>query len=75
MQAAYSSQSTSAYMPSTGFYNGSSSQTPYHGVLAPTTYTAMGVPSHAGARALTQHCKNGQSLGERVIRPTSRVSC
>lgn len=56
---AYSSQSSSAYMPSGGFYNGTSSQTPY-GVLAPSTYTAMGVP---GTRTLGQQCKNGQSLG------------
>nr|SVE94139.1 EOG090X0398 [Simocephalus serrulatus] len=55
---AYSSQSSSAYMPSGGFYNGTSSQTPY-GVLAPSTYTAMGVP---GTRTLGQQCKNGQSL-------------
>lgn len=58
---AYSSQPASAYMPSGGFYNGTSSQTPY-GVLAPATYTAMGVPGH-GSRPLGQQCKNTQSLG------------
>ncbi|KAI9555749.1 eye-absent 1-like protein [Daphnia sinensis] len=57
---AYNSQSTSAYMPSGGFYNGASSQTPY-GVLAPSTYTTMGVPS---TRGLGQQCKNGQSLAQ-----------
>ena len=57
---AYSSQSGSAYMPSSGFYNGSTSQ---YGVLAPATYTAMGVPGHA-SRPLGQQCKNSQSLGE-----------
>nr|SVE83565.1 EOG090X0398 [Daphnia pulex] len=57
---AYNSQSTSAYMPSSGFYNGAPSQTPY-GVLAPSTYTTMGVPS---SRALGQQCKNGQSLAQ-----------
>nr|SVE92913.1 EOG090X0398 [Moina brachiata] len=59
---AYSSQPASAYMPSGGFYNGSSSQTPY-GVLAPATYTAMGVPGH-GSRPLGQQCKNTQSLAQ-----------
>lgn len=58
---AYSSQPASAYMPSGGFYNGTASQTPY-GVLAPATYTAMGVPGH-GSRPLGQQCKNTQSLG------------
>lgn len=63
MQAYGSQSSASAYMPSTGFYNGSSSQSPY-GVLSPATYTTMGVAGHtAGTRALSQQCKNGQSLG------------
>jgi hypothetical protein len=66
---AYNSQSTSAYMPSSGFYNGAPSQTPY-GVLAPSTYTTMGVPS---SRALGQQCKNGQSLGEFLIKFHSRA--
>ena len=61
---AYSSQSTSAYMPSGSFYSGTSSQTPY-GVLAPSTYTTMGVPG--ATRALGQQCKNGQSLGKFIF--------
>lgn len=56
---AYSSQSTSAYMPSSGFYNGGGAQSAY-GVLSPASYT-MGV---SGTRTLGQQCKNGQTLGQ-----------
>ena len=59
---AYGGQSSSAYaMPSSGFYNGTSSQTPY-GVLAPSTYTTMGAV--AASHGTRQQCKNGQSLGQ-----------